>query len=535
MPRIVSKISTNSEEFKRRYEFNKRKVEEVMNIRKELAKGGPPKAHEINRKRGKLFCRERIEKVLDKNSPFLEIGAFAGYGMYNNEVPCGGIVTGIGKISGKEVMIIANDQTVKAGTYYPITVKKHIRAQTIAIENRLPCLYLVDSGGAFLPLQDEVFPDKEHFGNFFYNQAIMSSMGLLQVAVVTGLATAGGAYIPAMCDQVIMVKNQSAIFIGGPPLVKAATGEEVDAETLGGADVHTRISGVADYLANSEEEALEKVREIFAYYPKREKFPLDRVAPQDPLYDPEEIYGIIPEDLSIPFDVREIIARIVDGSEFEEFKPLYGQTVVTGFARLGGYLVGIIANNGVIFPESAQKAAHFVELCSLRKVPLIFLQNITGFIIGKKYEHQGMPKDGAKWITAISTTSVPKITVIIGNSYGAGNYAMAGRGYKPRFLWMWPNARIAVMGPQQAADVLTTIKIAQLEREGKKPTEEEIEAIRKQIIEEYERKSTALYSSARLWDDGIIDPKKTRDYLILSLEVALNAPIEDTKFGLFRM
>ncbi len=535
MAKIMSNINTNSEEFKKRYEFNKKKVEEINQIREELAKGGPEKAHEVNKKRGKLFCRERIEKVIDKNSPFLEIGPFVGYNMYNNEAPCGGIVTGIGKISGKEVMIIANDQTVKAGTYYPMTIKKHVRAQTIARENNLHCLYLVDSGGVFLPMQDEVYPDKEHFGNFFYNQAIMSSMGLLQVAVVTGLGTAGGAYVPAMCDQVIMVKNQSAIFIGGPPLVKAATGEEIDAENLGGADVHTRISGVADYLASNEEEALKKAREIFAHLPKQKKFPLDRIEPKEPLYDPDEIYGILPEDLSIPFDVREIIARIVDNSEFEEFKPLYGQTLVTGFARIGGYLVGIIGNNGIIFPESSQKAAHFVELCSLRKVPLIFLQNITGFIIGKKYEHQGMAKDGAKWITAISTTNVPKITIIIGNSYGAGNYAMAGRGYNPRFLWMWPNAKIAVMGPQQAADVLSSIKLAQLEREGKKLSKEEIEAIRKPILQEYEEKSSALYSSARLWDDGIIDPKKTRQYLMLALEIALNKPIEDVKFGIFRM
>ena len=535
MAKIISNISTNSEDFKRRYEFNKKKVEEIEAIRKELSKGGPPKAHEVNKKRGKLFCRERIEKVIDKDSPFLEIGPYAGYDMYDNSAPCGGIVTGIGRIHGRDVMIIANDQTVKGGTYHPITIKKHVRAQRIAEENNLHCLYLVDSGGVFLPMQDEVYPDKEHFGNFFYNQAVMSSKGLLQVAVVTGLGTAGGAYVPAMCDQVIMVKNQSAIFIGGPPLVKAATGEEIDAETLGGADVHTRISGVADYLANNEEEALRKAREIFLNLPRRKKYELDRVEPEDPLYDPEEIYGIIPEDLSIPFDVHEIIARIVDASEFEEFKPLYGQTLVTGFARIGGYLVGIIGNNGVIFPESAQKAAHFIELCSLRKVPIIFLQNITGFIIGKQYEHQGMAKDGAKWITAVSTTSVPKITVIIGNSYGAGNYAMAGRGYNPRFLWMWPNSKIAVMGPQQAADVLTMVKVNQLKREGKDVSEDEIKSIREKVMKDYEMKSTALYSSARLWDDGIIDPKKTREYLMLALEITLNKPIEDTKFGIFRM
>jgi acetyl-CoA carboxylase carboxyltransferase component len=535
MAKIVSNINPNSDEFKKRYQFNKSKVEEINAIRQQLAQGGPPKAHETNKKRGKMFCRERIDKVIDKNTPFLEIGPFAAYGMYNDEAPCAGIVTGIGRISGKEVMIIANDQTVKGGTYYPMTIKKHIRAQQIAKENGLHCLYLVDSGGVFLPMQDEVYPDKEHFGNFFYNQAKMSSMGLLQVAVVTGLGTAGGAYVPAMCDQVIMVKNQSAIFIGGPPLVKAATGEEIDAENLGGADVHTRISGVADYLANNEEEALKKAREIFAYLPNQNKFKLDRVTPRDPLYDPEEIYGILTEDLSIPFDIKEIIARIVDESEFEEFKPLYGQTVVTGFGRIGGYLVGIVGNNGIIFPESSQKAAHFIELCSLRKVPLIFLQNITGFIIGKKYEHQGMAKDGAKWITAVSTTNVPKITIIVGNSYGAGNYAMAGRGYNPRFLWMYPTAKIAVMGPNQAAEVLSTVKVQQLKREGREVSQEELEAIKQPILEEYAEKSKALYSSARLWDDGIIDPKKTREYLMLAIEISLNVPIEDVKFGILRM
>lgn len=535
MSKIISNIDPNSNQYKNRYRLNKAKVEEINNIKKEIERGGSPKAHEINRKRGKLFCRERIEKVIDKNTPFLEIGPYTGYSMYNNEAPSGGIVTGIGRISGKDVMIIANDQTVKGGTYYPITIKKHIRAQRIAEENFLHCLYLVDSGGVFLPMQDEVYPDKEHFGNFFYNQARMSSMGLLQVAVVTGLGTAGGAYVPSMCDQVIMVKNQSAIFIGGPPLVKAATGEEIDAENLGGADVHTRISGVADYLASNEEEALKKAREIFTYLPNQQKFKLDRTAPKDPLYDPDEIYGIIPEDLSIPFDIKEIIARIVDESEFEEFKPLYGQTVVTGFARIGGYLVGIIGNNGIIFPESSVKAAHFIELCSLRKIPLIFLQNITGFIIGKRYEHQGMAKDGAKWITAVSTTNVPKFTVIIGNSYGAGNYAMAGRGYNPRFLWMWPNAKIGVMGPKQAADVLSSVKIEQLKREGKNVSQEEVDSIKEPIVKEYEKKSTALYSTARLWDDGIIDPKTTREYLMLGLEISLNKTIGDTKFGIFRM
>ena len=535
MARILSSINKNDENFKKRYKHNKELVKKIEDIKAVIKKGGPEKAHNVNKERGKLFCRQRIEKVLDKGSPFLEIAPMAAYNMYGGEVPSAGIVTGVGRISGREIMIVANDQTVKGGTYYPITVKKHTRAQHIAMENNLPCLYMVDSGGAYLPLQDGVFPDKDHFGNIFYNQAIMSSKGLLQVALVTGLATAGGAYQPAMCDQCIMVKDIGAIFIGGPPLVKAATGEVVSAEELGGADVHTRISGVADYYVNDEEAGIKKVREIFANYPKSEKFPLDRISPNEPYYDPDEIYGIVPESLETPYDVREIIARIVDNSDFEEFKARYGQTVVTGFARIGGYLVGIIGNNGVIFPESSTKAAHFIELCSFRKIPLIFLQNITGFIIGKKYEHQGMPKDGAKWVHAVSTTNVPKFTVIIGNSYGAGNYAMCGRGYNPRFLWMWPNARIAVMGPNQAADVLTQVKIKQYEREGRTLSEKEIEDIRNPILEDYKNKSEALYSTARLWDDGIIDPVKTRQYLMLAIELSLYKKIGEVNFGIFRM
>jgi acetyl-CoA carboxylase carboxyltransferase component len=535
MAKILSSINTSDENFKKRYEHNKELIKEIEDIKAVIKNGGAKKSHEVNKERGKLFCRQRIEKVLDKGSPFLEVAPMAAYNMYGGEVPSAGIVTGVGRVSGREVMIVANDQTVKGGTYYPVTVKKHIRAQHIAMENNLPCLYIVDSGGAYLPLQDGVFPDKEHFGNIFYNQAVMSSKGLLQVALVTGLATAGGAYQPAMCDQCIIVKDTGAIFIGGPPLVKAATGEVVDAEELGGADVHTRISGVADYYANDEEAGIRKVREIFANYPKGEKFPIDRVSPKEPYYDPDEIYGIIPDNLEAPYDVREIIARIVDNSEFEEFKARYGQTVVAGFARIGGYLVGIIGNNGAIFPESSTKAAHFIELCSFRKIPLIFLQNITGFIIGKKYEHQGMPKDGAKWVHAVSTTNVPKFTVIIGNSYGAGNYAMCGRGFNPRFLWMWPNSRIGVMGHNQAADVLTQVKIKQYEREGKTLSEKEIENIRNPILEDYKNKSEALYSTARLWDDGIIDPAKTRQYLMLSIELSLNKKIGEVNFGIFRM
>jgi acetyl-CoA carboxylase carboxyltransferase component len=535
MSRIYSNINTKDPIYKKRYEHNKKLLNKVNEIKEEVQKGGSLKAHEVNKKRGKLFCRERIEKVLDKASPFLEIAPLAAYNIYDDNVPSAGIVTGVGRISGKEVMIIANDQTVKGGTYYPLTVKKHIRAQQIALENNLPCLYLVDSGGAYLPMQDEVFPDRDHFGNIFYNQAVLSSKGLLQVALVAGLSTAGGAYVPAMCDQTIIIKEQGAIFIGGPPLVKAATGEVVSAEELGGADVHTRISGVADYYAVDEEMGLRKVREIFAHFPNCKKYELDRVAPVEPYYDPDEIYGIVPETTETFYDVKEIIARIVDNSEFEEFKDRFGQTVVTGFARIGGYLTGIIGNNGVIFPESSTKAAHFIELCCFRKIPLIFLQNITGFIVGKKYEHQGMPKDGAKWITAVSTANVPKFTVIIGNSYGAGNYAMCGRGYNPRFLWMWPNAKIAVMGPNQAADVLCQVKINQYKRDNKILSEEEIKNIREPILEEYRNKSEALYSTARLWDDGIIDPARTRQYLMLAIELSLNKKYDEVNFGIFRM
>jgi len=535
MPRIISKISKNDAVFKERYDFNKDKAVEIEKIKETVKKGGSEKAHAKNRKRGKLFCRERIERVIDKYSPFLEIAPLAAYNMYSGDVPSAGIVTGIGRIASKEVMIVANDQTVKGGTYFPLTVKKHIRAQQIAYENNLPCLYLVDSGGAFLPLQDEVYPDKDDFGNIFYNQANLSSKGLLQVAVVSGLSTAGGAYVPAMCDQTVIVKTHGAIFIGGPPLVKAATGEEVTAEELGGADVHTRISGVADYFAPDEEQALAKAREIFSTYPWKKKYILDRVTPKEPYYDTDEIYGIIPKEMETPFDIREIIARIVDDSYFEEFKARYGQTVITGFARIGGYLTGIIGNNGVILPESSLKAAHFIELCSSRKIPLIFLQNITGFIVGKKYEHEGMAKDGAKWITAISTTNVPKFTVIIGNSYGAGNYAMAGRGYNPSFLWMWPNAKIAVMGPNQAADVLAQVKVKQYEREGKNISKEELNNIREPILEDYNNKSRSLFSTSRLWDDGIIDPKKTREYLMLAIETSLNKDFGEVNFGIFRM
>jgi len=501
-PKIASSVDTSSEIYKKRYAYNKGRVEEISKIRAKIAEGGSQRAKEIHKKRGKLLARERIEFVLDEGSPFLEIAPFAAYDIYENKAPSAGIIAGIGKISGHLVMIVANDATVKGGTYLPLTIKKHIRAQKIALENRLPCLYIVDS----------------------------------QVAVVAGFSTAGGAYVPAMCDQTVIVKGTGAIFIGGPPLVKAATGEDVTVEELGGADVHTKISGVADYMAENDEDALLKAREIFSTLPKDNPYQLDRIKPAEPDYDVDEIYGIIPTDLKKPFDSREIIARIVDASEFDEFKPEYGRTLVTGFARIGGYLVGILANNGVIFPDSADKGAHFVELCGYRKIPILFLQNITGFMIGKAYEHAGIARAGAKMINAVATTNVPKFTVIIGNSYGAGNYAMCGRGYNPRFLWIWPNAKIAVMGGEQAADTLAQVKINQLKRAGKELSAEEINALRQPILDDYEKQSSPLYASARLWDDGIIDPAKTREYLMLAIEIASrNIDQSKQRYGIFRM
>ncbi len=536
MAKIESLVDTSSKLYKKRYDQSISALEEISKIRTEIAEGGSEKARALHKKRGKLLARERIALVLDEGSPFLEISPFAAYDIYDNKAPSAGIITGIGKISGHLVMIVANDATVKGGTYLPLTIKKHIRAQRIAMENHLPCLYIVDSGGVFLPLQENVFPDKEHFGNIFYNQAQLSKMGLLQVAVVAGFSTAGGAYVPAMCDQTVIVKGTGAIFIGGPPLVKAATGEDVTVEELGGADVHTRISGVADYLAEGDEDALIKAREIFSSLPKGKPYQLDRIKPSEPVYKTDEIYGIIPTDLKKPFDSREIIARIVDGSEFDEFKPLYGQTIVTGFARIGGYLVGILSNNGIIFPDSADKGAHFVELCAFRKIPIIFLQNITGFIIGKAYEHAGIARAGAKMINAVATADVPKFTIMIGNSYGAGNYAMCGRGYNPRFLWIWPTAKIAVMGGRQAADVLAQVKINQLAKQSKKLTDDEIDKIKQPILKAYEKQSSSLYSSGRLWDDGIIDPVRTREYLMLALEIAsYNIDPSPARFGLMRM
>jgi acetyl-CoA carboxylase carboxyltransferase component len=497
--------------------------------------GGGPKYVERHRAQGKLPVRERIDRLLDDSSPFLELSPLAAVDLYDGEAPAAGLVTGIGRVSGREVLIVANDATVKGGTYYPLTVKKHIRAQQVALENRLPCVYLVDSGGAFLPLQADVFPDREHFGRIFFNQARMSAERIPQIAVVMGSCTAGGAYVPAMSDETIIVKGTGTIFLGGPPLVKAATGENVTAEELGGADVHTRLSGVADYFAEDDDHALHLARNVIGTLNSAKHPPADVAIVDDPVYDPREIYGIVNADTRKPYEVREVIARIVDGSRFDEFKERYATTLVTGFARIHGYLVGIIANNGVLFSESALKATHFIELCNLRGVPLVFLQNITGFMVGREYERGGIAKDGAKMVHAVANSVVPKFTVIIGGSFGAGNYGMCGRAYEPRFLWMWPNARISVMGGEQAAGVLTTVKRDQLAREGKSFTSEEEEAIRRPILDKYDREGSPYYSTARLWDDGILDPAQTRQALALGLSAAFNAPIPEPRFGVFRM
>jgi acetyl-CoA carboxylase carboxyltransferase component len=497
--------------------------------------GGGAKYVERHRAQGKLPVRERIARLLDEGSPFLELSPLAADGLYDGDAPAAGLVSGVGRVSGREVLIVANDATVKGGTYFPITVKKHLRAQEIALQNRLPCVYLVDSGGAFLPLQADVFPDREHFGRIFFNQARLSAERIPQIAAVMGSCTAGGAYVPAMSDETIIVKGTGTIFLGGPPLVKAATGEEVSAEDLGGADVHTRLSGVADYFAEDDDQAIEMCRTIVSTLNTTKQLPPDLAAPEDPAYDPAEIYGIVSADIRTPYDVREIIARMVDGSRFDEFKERYATTLVTGFARLHGFLVGIVANNGVLFSESALKATHFIELCNLRGIPLIFLQNITGFMVGSKYERAGIAKDGAKMVHAVANSVVPKFTVIIGGSYGAGNYGMCGRAYEPRLLWMWPNARISVMGAQQAASVLTTVKRDQLEREGKPFTAAEEAAIRDPILEKYEHEGSPYYSTARLWDDGILDPAGTREALALGLSMAYNAPIAEPRFGVFRM
>lgn len=532
---IQSGIETRSAEFRANATAMRDLLAQLEDRTARVALGGPEQSRRRHLSRGKLLPRERVERLLDPGAPFLELSPLAAYGMYGGEVPAGGILTGIGRVSGRECVIVANDATVKGGTYYPITVKKHLRAQEIAQQNRLPCVYLVDSGGANLPNQDEIFPDREHFGRIFYNQANMSALGIPQIAVVMGSCTAGGAYVPAMCDEAIIVRNQGTIFLAGPPLVKAATGEVVSAEDLGGADVHTRLSGVADHFAADDMHALGIARRIVGNLNSRKPASLDLRAPMPPRYDPTELYGIIPQDVRQPYDVREVIARLVDGSQFDEFKQRYGTTLVCGFAHIWGYPVGILANNGILFSESALKGAHFVELCSQRGIPLLFLQNIAGFMVGRKYETGGIAKDGAKLVTAVATTAVPKFTVIIGGSFGAGNYGMCGRAYSPRLLFTWPNSRISVMGGEQAASVLATVRRDNIEAAGGTWPEEEEERFKAPIRAQYETQGDPFYATARLWDDGIIDPAMTRDVLGLALSAALNAPIEPTRFGLFRM
>lgn len=535
MQRIKSKLNTHSSEYISYFENSERLVDELRKNLKSVKLGGPESSRERHIKRNKLLARDRIKYLCDENTPFLELNAFAAWDMYDGDAPSAGVITGIGVIRGRECMIVANDATVKGGTYFPMTIKKHIRAQRVALENRLPCIYLVDSGGIFLPFQSETFADKEHFGNIFFNQAQMSALGIPQIACVMGSCTAGGAYVPAMSDETVIVKNQGTIFIGGPPLVKAATGEEVTDEELGGADVHTKISGVADHLALNDEHALSIVRNIVENLGHSSKFDIGRIAPEEPYYDPKELYGLIPDSLKKTFNMYEIIARIVDGSRFQEFKAEYGKTLITGFARIKGYPVGIVANNGVLFSESSLKGAHFIELCSMRKIPLVFLQNITGFIVGKKYEHGGIARDGAKLVHAVANAQVPKFTMIVGGSYGAGNYAMCGRGYNPNLLYMTPHSRISVMGGEQAASVLASVKVNQLQKAGKKLTEEDIDAIKQPILDQYELEASPYYSSARLWDDGIIDPIDIRHVLGLGISMALNKSIDDAKFGVFRM
>ncbi|WP_301068150.1 carboxyl transferase domain-containing protein [Pseudooceanicola sp.] len=508
---------------------------EIATEAERVLKGGSDSARQRHVARGKLLPRDRIAGLLDPGAPFLEVCLFAASGLYGDEVPSAGAIAGIGRVEGRDCMILCNDATVKGGTYFPMTVRKHLRAQEIAEENHLPCLYLVDSGGANLNNQDEVFPDRDHFGRIFFNQARMSAKGIAQIAVVMGSCTAGGAYVPAMSDQTIIVREQGTIFLAGPPLVKVATGEIVDAETLGGGDTHTRLSGVADYLADDDRHALALAREIVSHLGPRPRPNIDFRAPRAPLYPVDEVMGVVPANDKTPYDARELIARLVDGSDFAEFKPRYGTTLVTGFAHIDGVPVGIIANNGVLFSESSTKGAHFIELCCQRKIPLLFLQNITGFMVGSKYEAGGIAKDGAKLVTAVSTASVPKITVIVGGSYGAGNYGMCGRAFGPRFVWMWPNARIAVMGGPQASGVLADVRRAAIEAKGGEWSSEEEAQFKQPTIDMFDRQSRPLYASARLWDDGIIDPRKTRDVVALSLRAALNAPVEDTKFGLFRM
>ena len=536
MPTLTSKLNARSAVFKASADRTRTLVEDLNARLAQIALGGGDAARAKHTARGKLLPRERVEMLLDPDTPFLELAPLAALNLYDNAAPGAGLIAGIGRVSGVECLIVCNDATVKGGTYYPMTVKKHLRAQEVAQQNRLPCIYLVDSGGANLPNQDEVFPDRDHFGRIFYNQAQMSSLGIPQLAVVMGSCTAGGAYVPAMSDEAIIVKKQGTIFLGGPPLVKAATGEVVTAEDLGGGDVHTRLSGVADHLAENDMHALAIVRASVANLNWRKPQQLLTVPPRAPLFDASELHGVIPVDARKPFDVREIIARIVDGSEFDEFKARYGATLVTGFAHLEGMPVGIVANNGILFGESAMKGAHFIELCCQRKVPLVFLQNITGFMVGRKAENEGIAKHGAKMVTAVATATVPKFTVIIGGSFGAGNYGMCGRAYSPRFLWMWPNARISVMGGEQAASVLATVKRDGIEGKGGQWSAEEEAAFKRPITEQFEHQAHPYYASARLWDDGVIDPADTRRVLALGLSASLNAPIPDSpRFGIFRM
>ncbi len=533
--KIDSQISISSDEFIANSAAMLEHLSAVEAVSEAAKKGGTDEAQSRHASRGKMLPRDRVQALLDPGSPFLEVGLFAAHQMYDGDIPAAGAIAGVGQVAGRQVMVLANDATVKGGTYFPLTVKKHLRAQEIAQENRLPCVYLVDSGGANLPNQDEVFPDREHFGRIFYNQAQMSAAGIPQIAVVMGSCTAGGAYVPAMSDETVIVKGQGTIFLAGPPLVKAATGEDVTAEELGGGEMHTSISGVADHLAENDAHALQIARTIVGNLGVESRANLNLQTPEDPAYDPSELMGIIPSDPRIPFDIREVIARLVDGSRFDEFKARYGETLVCGFAHVHGIPVGLIANNGVLFSESAQKGAHFVELCSQRRIPLVFLQNITGFMVGRQAEEGGIARHGAKLVTAVATTSVPKITMIVGASYGAGNYGMSGRAFGPRFLWTWPNSRIAVMGGEQAAKTLALVKRQAMEKRNEAWSKAEEAAFSVPTEEMFLRQSHPLYASARLWDDGIIDPRKSRDVLGLSLATTLNAPVEETRFGLFRM
>ena len=532
---IRSAISTRSEEFRARDKALRAEVELLRERLAEAAKGGRERARNRHVARGKLLPRERVDRLLDPGSPFLEVGALSAWDLYGGEAPSAGIIAGIGSIAGRESVVVANDATVKGGAYFPMTVKKHLRAQEIARENELPCVYLVDSGGANLPFQENVFPDREHFGRIFYNQAQMSAAGIPQIAVVLGSCTAGGAYVPAMSDETVIVRNQGTIFLGGPPLVKAATGESVSAEDLGGGDLHTRLSGVADHLAEDDAHALALARQIVGRLGAGSRASVDAVESEDPLYDPEELYGVVPRDLRTPYDVREVIARIADGSRLDEFKARFGSTIITGFARIHGLPVGILANNGILFSESALKGTHFIELCCMRGIPLVFLQNIAGFMVGQKYEAAGIAKDGAKLVHAVSNAAVPKFTVLIGGSFGAGNYGMCGRAFQPRFLWTWPNSRISVMGGREAAAVLATVRRDALEARGEEWSEEEENAFRAPILDTFETQGSPYYATARGWDDGIIDPADTRRVLALSIAASLNAPIPETRFGVFRM